>query len=68
MEHILQPSARPQGVPVGPQSTCHAPDRAASTMSIPHPLGTRVNAVKLVKLRILSLFVMPAACRTASTF
>ena len=36
---MLQPSARPQGVPVGPQSTCHAPDRGASTMSIPYPLG-----------------------------
>ena len=37
--YMLQPSARPQGVPVGPQSTCHAPDRGASTMSIAHPLG-----------------------------
>eukprot|EP00964_Phaeocystis_antarctica_P145007 scaffold110936_cov66-Phaeocystis_antarctica.AAC.1 len=37
--YMLQPSARPQGVPVGPHSTCHAPDRGASTMSIPHPLG-----------------------------
>ena len=35
----MQPSARPQGVPVGPQSTCHAPDRGASTMLIPLPLG-----------------------------
>eukprot|EP00964_Phaeocystis_antarctica_P040041 scaffold22888_cov33-Phaeocystis_antarctica.AAC.2 len=39
--NICQPSARPQGVPVGPQSTCHAPDRGASTMSIPLPLGLR---------------------------
>ena len=40
--YILQPSARPQGVPVGPQSTCHAPDRGASTMLIPS-VPTRVN-------------------------
>ena len=38
----MQPSARPQGVPVGPQSTCHAPDRGASTLWIPQ-LGLRCN-------------------------
>ena len=37
--YMLQPSARPQGVPVGPQSTCHAPDRGACALRIPLPLG-----------------------------
>eukprot|EP00964_Phaeocystis_antarctica_P017248 scaffold9513_cov84-Phaeocystis_antarctica.AAC.1 len=36
---ILQPSARPQGVPVGPQSTRHAPDRGACALRIALPLG-----------------------------
>ena len=37
--YMLQPSARPQGVPVGPQSTCHAPDRGACALRIPQLLG-----------------------------
>ena len=37
--YMSQPSARPQGVPVGPQSTCHAPDRGACALRIPQLLG-----------------------------
>ena len=37
--YILQPSARPQGVHVGPQSTCHALDRGVSTLWFTYPLG-----------------------------
>ena len=43
---MLQPSARPQGVPVGPQSTCHALDRGASTLWIAHPLGLRADSAQ----------------------
>ena len=39
--YMVQPWARPQGVPVGPQSTCHALDRGASTLWIPLPLGLK---------------------------
>ena len=39
--YILQPSARPQGVPVGPQSTCHALDRGVSTLWFTYPLGLK---------------------------
>ena len=50
--YMLQPSARPQGVPVGPQSPCNAPDRGACALRIPLPLGLIMRLIMNLIMRV----------------